>query len=52
MTASNAENACIVFVKWPEMGRVKTRLAQGSNQLLALEFYRLCCEQVIVKLAK
>ena len=35
-----ATNAVIVFIKSPEKGRVKTRLAKGVGQTAALELYR------------
>ena len=43
---------CIIFVKLPETGKVKTRLAKGSSNKFALDFYRLCSESIIKELCK
>ena len=32
---SNSPNALIVFVRYPEKGKVKTRLAEGTNKNFA-----------------
>ena len=41
------QKTCIVFAKWPEPGRVKTRLAAGCNSEFACNFYRICCEHIV-----
>ena len=46
------DNTCIIFAKWPEEGKVKTRLAAGSSNSFAKQFYVLCCERLTEKLAK
>jgi len=40
-------NDLIIFAKWPEGGKVKTRLAHGSSYKFAKNFYTLCCERLI-----
>lgn len=44
-------NLCIIFAKWPEEGKVKSRLAIGSSCHFAKEFYTLCCETVVQELS-
>ena len=36
----------IVFARYPRQGKVKTRLASTIGNLLAAEFYRICCEHI------
>ena len=43
---------CIIFVKWPEAGTVKTRLAKSSSNDLALAFYKLCSEHIATQLSR
>jgi rSAM/selenodomain-associated transferase 1 len=37
-------NALIVFVRYPETGKVKTRLAEETDNQFARVFYKLCAE--------
>ncbi len=46
------KNCIIVFVRYPEHGKVKTRLAKAIGPRRALEFYRLCVEDTIALLRK
>ena len=46
------DNAIIVFVKFPQAGKVKTRLARTSSENFALEFYKLCAEYTMSALDK
>ena len=39
--ADRMKNALIVFVRNPELGKVKTRLAKGIGQEKALDVYKL-----------
>lgn len=41
------QNALIVFMKAPVLGRVKTRLAQSIGEASATALYRLMCEQLL-----
>lgn len=41
------QNALIVFMKAPVLGRVKTRLAQSIGEESATTLYRLMCEQLL-----
>ncbi len=41
------KNCVILFLKYPEYGKVKTRLAKTIGPRRALEFYRLCVEDTI-----
>jgi uncharacterized protein len=41
------KSALIIFLKYPEVGKVKTRLAKVYNETFATEFYRLCVEKLI-----
>ncbi len=41
------QNALIVFMKAPVLGRVKTRLAQSIGEASATTLYRLMCEQLL-----
>ena len=43
---SNSPNALIVFVRYPEKGKVKTRLAEGTNKNFASGVYKLCAEKI------
>ena len=43
---SNSQNAVIVFVRYPEKGKVKTRLAEGTNKNFARGVYKLCVEKI------
>lgn len=45
-------SACVVFAKWPELGRVKTRLAADTGPEFATEFYRLCCMSLISEISR
>jgi hypothetical protein len=39
--------ALVLFGRLPVEGRVKTRLAAGSNAAAACSFYRSCCEHLL-----
>ena len=39
-------NGLIVFAKYPEQGKVKTRLAEGIGNNKATQFYKLCAENL------
>lgn len=41
------QKALIIFLKYPEPGKVKTRLAAGTGEKFALKFYRLCIDNLI-----
>ena len=43
---SNFQNAIIIFVRYPEKGKVKTRLAEGTNKNFASGVYKLCAEKI------
>jgi len=45
------KNAHILFLKYPEAGRVKTRLAKDIGADKAAEFYRLLTESIIMSCA-
>ena len=47
---SNSQNALIVFVRYPEKGKVKTRLAEGTNKNFASGVYKLCAEKIFREL--
>jgi hypothetical protein len=36
----------VVFARYPELGKVKTRLAAGTSKEGALAFYKACAEHV------
>ncbi len=40
--------ALIIFLKYPENGKVKTRLAKDFDESFATEFYKLCVEKLII----
>ena len=40
----NSKNALIIFARYPEKGKVKTRLAKTLGEDFAMNFYRLCAE--------
>ncbi len=44
------ENALIVFYRYPELGKVKTRLAKELGDEFAFEFYSKCSSYVLEKL--
>ena len=41
--------ALIVFLKYPENGKVKTRLAKNFDESFATKFYKLCVERLIAE---
>lgn len=47
-----AQNLCIIFAKYPEPGRVKTRLAAELGDAEAVRVYCACMEQVISAAAR
>ncbi len=47
-----SKNALIVFVKYPEIGTVKTRLAATTDREFAYEFYKLCCSHIFSEITK
>ena len=42
----NGDKSLLLFAKWPEAGRVKTRLAADTTPSFAADFYKLCCSSV------
>ncbi len=40
------DSGLVVFARYPELGKVKTRLAAGLSAAGALEFYTSCAEHV------
>lgn len=40
------KNGLIIFAKFPEEGKVKTRLAEGIGKKKATQFYKLCAENL------
>lgn len=47
-----ADCAIIVFVKFPQKGKVKTRLAKDKGAYFATEFYRICAEHILSEIKK
>jgi len=47
-----ADCAIIVFVKFPQKGKVKTRLAKDMGEYFATEFYRICAEHILSEIKK
>jgi len=45
-------NAVIVFAKYPDEGKVKTRLAKTTGKKFATEFYKLCAQHTFQELKK
>ncbi len=43
-------NCIIVFLKYPEPGKVKTRLAKTLGDKPAAEFYKCCTEYTLMQL--
>jgi rSAM/selenodomain-associated transferase 1 len=51
----SADCAVIIFAKFPQKGKVKTRLAKDKGEDFATEFYRICAENIfseVLKLSK
>ena len=48
----SADSAIIIFAKFPEEGKVKTRLAKDKGPYFATEFYRVCAEHIISEVKK
>lgn len=48
----HSEKSLIIFVRFPQPGKVKTRLARGIGDEMAAEFYRLCAEHVFQESAR
>ncbi len=46
------KSALIVFLKYPEPGRVKTRLAEETSKEFAADFYKLCTEHILSESSK
>jgi uncharacterized protein len=44
--------ALVVFIRLPQAGKVKSRLAQSIGEEKAAEFYRLCAEQTFYELIR
>jgi rSAM/selenodomain-associated transferase 1 len=44
-------NALIVFVRYPEAGKVKTRLAEGTSNEFAGSVYKLCAERIFSEIS-
>ena len=47
-----ADCAIIIFVKFPQKGKVKTRLAKDTGANFATEFYRICAEHILSEIKK
>jgi rSAM/selenodomain-associated transferase 1 len=47
-----ADCALIIFVKFPQKGKVKTRLAKDMGAYFATEFYRICAEHILSEIKK
>lgn len=48
----NLSTALIIFARYPEAGRVKTRLAAETGDAFAAELYRLCAEHTFEQCRK
>ena len=48
----NRTDSIIVFVRYPRKGQVKTRLAKTTSLEFALNFYKLCAENLIRNIKK
>lgn len=46
------KSASIVFLKYPEPGKVKTRLAAETSEDFAADFYKLCAEHILSESSK
>jgi len=44
-------NALIVFVRYPEAGKVKTRLAEGTSNEFASNVYKMCAEKIFSEIS-
>jgi len=44
--------ALLIFVKFPQRGMVKTRLAKDTGAYFATEFYRICTEHILSETKK
>ena len=42
----------IIFARFPELGKVKTRLAATTSNEFALEFYKKCLENLLTEMQK
>lgn len=51
MSKIKPENALIVFVRYPETGKVKTRLAEETDNRFACSFYKLCAENTFSEIS-
>lgn len=49
---SKRENSLIVFIKYPEFGKVKTRLAQNMGDEFAYKFYESCVNYTLSEINK
>ena len=48
----NRTDSIIIFVRFPRKGQVKTRLAETTSSEFALNFYKLCAENLIRNIKK
>ena len=46
------DSAVIIFAKYPETGKVKTRLALSTDDVFAAKFYRICAEHIFREIHK
>lgn len=46
----NKENALIIFAKKPELGKVKTRIAEETSKRFAYEFSKVCLVELVNKI--
>ncbi|MCB0752343.1 MAG: TIGR04282 family arsenosugar biosynthesis glycosyltransferase [Ignavibacteriae bacterium] len=51
-TITQTKNALIIFIKFPKLGKVKTRLASSTNDVFALEVYKLLAENIFKEAEK
>ena len=51
MSKIRSGNALIIFVRYPETGKVKTRLAEETDIHFACNFYKLCAENTFSEIS-
>ena len=44
------ENVLVMFAKYPELGKTKTRIGEETTPLFALEFTKACLEDTLLNL--
>lgn len=48
----NKNTSLIVFARYPEKGKVKTRLSKDTSDIFAARFYKECADKVITSIKK